>query len=85
MNITVHIERLILDGIAVPHRHRPLIQAAMEEELARLLVRDGLSIDFQQSHMQQHVQAGVLEIKDTDEPAILGMNIARAVYKGIGQ
>jgi hypothetical protein len=85
MNITVHIERLILDGIALPHRHRLVVQAAMEEELARLLARDGLSIDFQQSHVQQRVLAGVLEVKDTDEPAVLGRNIARAVYKGIGQ
>jgi hypothetical protein len=85
MNITVHIERLILDGIVLPHRHRPVVQAAMEEELARLLARDGLSIDFQQSHVQQRVLAGVLEVNDTDEPVVLGRNIARAVYKGIGQ
>ena len=85
MNITVHIERLILDGIAVPHRHRPLVQAALAEELARLLSIDGLSSDFQQSHVQQSVLAGVLEISDSDEPAIFGRNIARAVYKGIGQ
>ena len=85
MNITVHIERLILDGIAVSQRHRPLVQAAMEEELARLLAIDGLSSDFQQSHVQQSVLAGVLEVNDSDEPTILGRNIARAVYKGIGQ
>ena len=85
MNITLHIERLILDGIAVPHRHRPIVQAAMEEELARLLALDGLSIDFQQSYVQQRLSAGVLELKDTDEPATLGRNIARAVYRGIGQ
>jgi len=85
MNITVHIERLILDGIALPQRHRPVVQAAMEEELARLLAIDGLSIDFQQRHVQQRVQAGVLEVKDNDEPTVLGRNIARAVYRGIGQ
>lgn len=85
MNITVHIERLVLDGIPVPQRHRPLVQAAMEEELARLLALDGLASDFQQSHVQQRILAGVLEVKDNDEPTVLGRNIARAVYKGIGQ
>jgi hypothetical protein len=85
MNIVVHIERLILDGIPLPQQHRPLVQTAMEEELARLLALDGLASDFQQSHVQQRIQAGVLEVKDTDEPAVLGRNIARAVYKGIGQ
>ena len=85
MNITVHIERLVLDGIPVPQRHRPLVQAAMEEELARLLAADGLAVGLQQSHVQQRVQGGVLEVKDTDEPALLGRNIAIAVYKGIGQ
>ena len=85
MNITVHIERLILDGIPLPQRHRPLVQVAMEEELARLLALDGLASDFQQSHVQQHVMAGVLEVKDNDEPTVLGRNIARALYKGIGK
>jgi len=85
MNITVHIERLILDGIAVPQQHRSLVQAALEQELTRLLAKDGLSNDFQQSHVLQSVLAGVLEVKDSDEPAVLGRNIARAVYKGIGQ
>lgn len=85
MNITVHIERLILDGIAIPQRHRPLVQAALEEELARLLATSGLATGLQQSGTQQHVPAGVLEVKDTDEPSVLGRNIARAVYRGIGQ
>lgn len=85
MNIKVHIERLILDDITVPHRHRPLLQAALEEELARLLASDGLSIDFQQSHVQQSVRAGILEIKDSDEPAVLGRKIARALYEGVGK
>ena len=85
MNITVHIERLILDGMIVPQHHRPLVQAALVEELVRLLAIDGLSSDFQQSHVRQSVLAGVLEVKDSDEPAVLGQNIARAVYKGIGQ
>lgn len=85
MNITVHIERLILDGIALPQCHRPLVQAAMEEELARLLAADGLAVGLQQSHVQQRVQGGILEVKDNDESDTLGRNIARAVYKGIGQ
>lgn len=43
MNINLHIERLVLDGISLPPGDRPLLQAAMEAELTRLLASSGLS------------------------------------------
>ena len=37
MNINLHIERLILDGLPIEPRQRAQVQAAVEAELARLL------------------------------------------------
>jgi hypothetical protein len=44
MNISVHIERLVLDGLFVSHGQRPLLQAAVEAELTRLLTAATASI-----------------------------------------
>jgi hypothetical protein len=41
-NIQIYIDRLILDGISVPHSQRPLLQAAVEAELGRLLAEGGI-------------------------------------------
>lgn len=85
MHITISIERLILDGIDIPHRLRSQVQAAVEVELARLLLASGLALDLQTGGTQHRVPGGVLELKGDDEPGVLGKKIARAIYKGIGQ
>lgn len=84
-NTTVYIERLIIDGISIPQRHRPIVQAALEQELAHLLTNGGMAAPLRTNGMLQRLPAGVLEIDETDEPCILGEKIARAVYKGIGE
>ena len=43
MNIKLHIERLVLDGLPVTRSQGPLVQAAMEAELARLMAEGGLA------------------------------------------
>ena len=85
MTITVHIERLVIDGISIPQRHRPVVQAALEQELAHLLANGGIATPLHTSGMLQRIPAGTLELDESDEPHILGEKIARAVYKGIGQ
>ena len=42
MNIRLHIERLILDGLPVNSVQSPQVKAAVEAELTRLLTADGL-------------------------------------------
>ena len=85
MHITISIERLILDGIDIPHRLRHQVQVAVESELARLLLAGGLSADLQTGGMRHRVPAGVLELRGDDEPSVMGKKIAQAIYKGIGQ
>ena len=41
MDIRVHIERLVIEGLPVPPSQRPLIQAALEAELADRLAAGG--------------------------------------------
>ncbi len=85
MNITIAIERLIFDGIAIPHRQRAQVQSACEAELTRLLAANGLSFDIQTGGAQKTIQGGVLEVRPDEAPQTLGKKLAQAIYRGIGQ
>lgn len=82
-NINIYIERLILDGISVPHAQRPLLQAAVEAELARLLAVDGLSSPLQADSVLPRISAGDIQLNSDNNPTQLGQQIAQAVYRGI--
>ncbi|NJL63205.1 MAG: hypothetical protein HC836_14155 [Richelia sp. RM2_1_2] len=84
MNINVNIERLILDGMSVPHAERPLLQAALEVELARLLAVDGLAPNLLEGGTQARINAGSMEIDNNSNYTQMGQNIAQAVYRGMG-
>jgi hypothetical protein len=85
MNISVHIERLILDGLPIAQRDRARLQAAIEEELSRLLTEGALAVDLRASGMLPRRTGGALELTSDEEPRLLGQRIARAVYGGIGE
>jgi hypothetical protein len=46
MNVRLHIERLILDGLPLAEAGAPHVQAAIETELALLIAAGGVSADF---------------------------------------
>lgn len=85
MNMSIHIERLILDGLSLPYRDRSRLQAAVEEELARWLVSGSLAVDLRSPGMLSRVTGGVVEVNGEEEPGLLGKRIAQAIYRGIGQ
>ncbi|MHB8595735.1 MAG: hypothetical protein ACYDER_02865 [Ktedonobacteraceae bacterium] len=84
-NIRVHIERLILDGLSVPHSQRSRLQTAIEEELAHLLANGTLAVDLQTHGLLSSLNGGTIELTGNEEPRLLGKRIAQAVYRGIGQ
>jgi hypothetical protein len=83
-NINIHIERLILDGLPISHSQRPLLQAAVEAELARLLTNDGLSAGLMAGGVMPYVPGGSIQLMSDENPKTLGQQIAQAVYGGIG-
>lgn len=85
MNINLHIDRLVLDGIPLVPGERPLLQAAVEAELTRLLANGGLSDALQSGGALYSVQAGRIQLTNNGSPARLGEQIAGAVYGGIGK
>jgi hypothetical protein len=85
MNISVHIERLILEDLPVTSSQEALVQAAVEKELEHLLTAKGLSEELHRGGALPGVRADAIHLTQENHPAQLGQSIARAVYKGIGK
>jgi hypothetical protein len=84
MNINVSIERLILDRLPLTHSQRPLVQAAIEAELARLLAAGGLATTLQAGGALPSIPGGSIQLASDGNPNMLGQQIAHAVYGVIG-
>lgn len=85
MNISMHIERLILDGISIPHYQRPLLQAAVEQELTRLLLADGFSSNIVTGGTMSKVTGNTIRLTSERSPTHLGQQIAQVVYGGLNR
>jgi hypothetical protein len=84
MKITLHIERLILDGLPITSHDAPLVRAAVEAELTRLFAERRIDPSPRASTMVPHGRAGSINLTHDLPPARLGQEIAGAVYKSIG-
>ena len=86
MRINVQIDRLVVEGIDFDRRQQPLLQAAFERELARLLGQDGLSNELSSGVALRSLNAPSIQIaSENNSPHEFGEQVAQAVHKGIGQ
>ncbi len=85
MNINLHIERLILKDVPLETVHRPVLQAAVESELGRLLADNGFSTDFLKGGALRTIKSKPVEISDETTPIHLGGQIAQTVYGGLNR
>jgi hypothetical protein len=82
MKVRLHIDRVVLDGLDVAHGSRGLLGAAVEQELARLVLAGGLSPALAAGMAVPALRAPQIGANGT--PAQLGTAIAGAVYGGLG-
>jgi len=85
MNIRLHIDRLILDGLLVNSVQSPQVKAAVEAELTRLLTADGLNNEIRGGGAVPRVPANAFHLSQHDSPTRVGRQIAQSVYGGIGK
>jgi len=83
MNINLHIERLVLDGISVESHQQAMFKANLETELGRLLAQHGIASDLQSGGAFNAIQTTSIDIGEKNEPSHLGRQVARSVYRGI--
>lgn len=84
MNIELHIERLVLDGLQLERGQAFYVQAAVEAELTRLLSAQGLSASLQAGGALPGIQANPVHLAPGSTPTQMGTQIAQSVYSGIG-
>jgi hypothetical protein len=84
MNINLHIERLILDGLPMERHQAPSVQAAVEAELTRLLSENGLAADLQSGGTIPSIRANGIQSTAGSTPRQIGTQVAQSVYSGIG-
>jgi hypothetical protein len=83
-DIEIHIEELVLRGF--PHGDRHRIAGAIEQELTRLFSdRQDLPRMIEHAGHIEAVDGGQCRIDPGAKPGSIGQQIARAVYKGIGE
>ena len=85
MNVKLHIERLVLDGLELSPADRPVFQAALEAELGRLLAEGGVEPGLAGGIAVPTVRAKGFEMGGGHDPARLGRQVAGSVYGGIGK
>jgi hypothetical protein len=85
MNINLHIERLVLDGIPLASGERPLLRVAVEEQLTRLLTNGGLKNAMQSGGALYNVKAPSIQLANLGDLDGVGEQIAKAVYGGVGK
>ena len=85
MNIRIHIERLVLEGLEMGAGDGAKVKRAVEAELSRLLSARGVAPSLHGGGALARIQANPVSMaKDTD-PETLGERIASSVYGGIGK
>ena len=84
MNIKLHIERIVLNGLAVDRTHGGRVRAAIQAELTRLLAAGGVAPALKSGGAVPALRGQNLRIAKGARPAELGRSIAGAVYSGIG-
>ena len=84
LNVNLHIDRLVLEGIDLDHAQRQILQAALEAELGRLIGEGGVGA-LAAGGAVPSVKADGFQMSGDGSPAQLGRQIAGAVYGGIGK
>jgi hypothetical protein len=84
LKIRLHIERMVLNGLAVDRAHGGRVRGALQAELARLLASGGVSPELRSGAVVPSLRGEKLRVAKGSAPAELGRNIAAAVYGGIG-
>ena len=84
MNINLHIERLVLDGVDIAPGQQHVLQASITTELTRLLTDRGLAPSFAQGIALPRLSTSGMQLT-SNNPTQIGQQIAQSVYRGIGR
>jgi hypothetical protein len=84
METNIHIERLVIEGLTLSPRQRAQLQAALGEELARLLQEGSLAPELAGGAALASLPAPAIALLPDQPPAVVGRQIAGALYASLG-
>lgn len=82
MNVNVHIERLVLDGLDVDARDGDVIADAVRRELAKLI--GAAPPPLSQGYSAARVRAAPWTLSGAPNGAAVGRRVAQSIYREIG-
>jgi hypothetical protein len=83
MNIKLHIERLIVEGLPLEWRERQALHGAVEQQLIHLLTARGIPEGLQSASNVAALVAPVLNGGGDTAPQSLGTQIGNSLYAGL--
>ena len=84
MDINLHIERLVLDGVDIAPGQGDLLQTSVTNELTQLFNSGSLASNLVGGASLSRVATKSIQLS-TDKPQSLGQQIAQSVYGGISR
>lgn len=84
MIVNLHIERLVLDGVAVAPHEGPRVGEAVTAELARLIAAGGIVEHLTVDRTTPRLGTDPI-LRPASKADSLGAQIGRSVYGAIGQ
>jgi hypothetical protein len=84
VNIQLHIERLVLDGLPISRYEGVLMRGVVERELGRLVGGGALISHLASATAVPMLSGGVISLAGDSRPQRLGTQIAAAIHSGIG-
>jgi len=85
MNVRVHIDRLILEGVPVDSARRPDLKAAVEAEIARLVAEQGIAPELAAQGSRAESRGSTIRPASDARAEQWGRQIGRAVYEGFSR
>jgi hypothetical protein len=82
-SVELHIEDLVLHGFDFAHRYA--IGEAIERELTRLSSEQGSTIAATENVEIAIVNGGAIDLKQGSSAEATGIQLARAIHRGLGQ
>jgi len=83
VNINLHIERLVIDGIDFDSTCTEQLKFTAESTLRHYLQTQGLGSEIQSLHQHRPVDGGAIPISNPPRPDRLGKQIGNAVFRSI--
>jgi hypothetical protein len=83
VNVDVHIERLIVDGLPLERIDGAVLQAAVAAELHQAIIDGSMLFALHAAGAFARMPGGTVDVGEEGNLAHLGRQVARAIYTAI--